>query len=288
MKINKNKDKNISEESKNTLRNFRQNQINSSIKLHKIFLTLVILINIGLIFFIFFYKTKISQIKKLSNMHASNINSQDKQIVTKKNYLYNKMVNIASTGYYGAFRFSFIFEKSEEIKTVKKIFYNYKNENNNNIYNNEEIYIFFLYQGITDSDLFTAFLEKIAYFQSLIIMIQTTDGNKFGIFHSGLIAVKNNYKSEYSCGDVFLFTLDNTNIQKFKGEKNAINYKKGYLFSLGDDELIIYDEYFINGGYINFPLKSFDFLNVNNNILTKKNGKFGVKNIEVYFFKIKS
>ena len=288
MKIKKNKDKNISEESKNALRNFRQNQINSNIKLHKIFLALVILINIGLIFFIFFYKEKISQIKKLSNTHTSNINSQDKQIVTKRSSLYNKMVNIASTGYYGAFRFSFIFEKSEEIQLVKKIFYDYKKENSNSEYNSDEIYIFFLYQGITDSDFFSSFLEKIAYFQSLIIMIQTSDGKKFGFYHSGMIAVNNNYKNEFNCGDVFLFTLDNTNIYKYKGEKKAINYKKGYLFSLGEDELIIYDEYFVHGGCIDFPLKSFDFSTVNKNILTKENGKFGIKNIEVYFFNIKS
>ena len=119
-------------------------------------------------------------------------------------------------------------------------------------------------------------------------MIQTSDGKKFGFYHSGMIAVNNNYKNEFNCGDVFLFTLDNTNIYKYKGEKKAINYKKGYLFSLGEDELIIYDEYFANGGYIDFPLKSFDFSTVNKNILTKENGKFGIKNIEVYFFKIKS
>ena len=284
MKIKKNKDSNISEESKNALRNFRQNQINSNIKLHKIFLGLVILINIGLIFFIFFYKTKISQIKKLSNSHTTNINSEDKQLSTQRTSLYNKMVNIASIGSFGAFRFSFIFEKSEEFQRVKKLIYDYKRETSNNMYTGELTLIAFLYQGITDSDFYSALLEKIAFFESLVIMIQTSDGRKFGIYHLGIIALKDKYKLEYNCRDVFLFTLDNNNIYKFKGKNNSINFKKGYFFSLGNDELIIYDEYFVNGGYIDFPLKSFDFSTVNSNILTKENGKFGIKHIEVYCF----
>ena len=53
---------------------------------------------------------------------------------------------------------------------------------------------------------------------------------------------------------------------------------------MGDDELIIYDEYLTNGGYIEFPLKSFDFSTINENVLTNENGKFKIKNIEVYSF----
>ena len=56
------------------------------------------------------------------------------------------------------------------------------------------------------------------------------------------------------------------------------------MLSLGNDELIIYNDYFSNGGYINFPLKSFDFSTVNNNFLTGENGAFQIKNIEVYSF----
>ena len=80
MKIKKNIDNNINEESKKALKDFKQNQINSNIKLHKIFLILVILINIGLLFFIYFYKSKISEIKKLSNDLTDKIDSQDMQI----------------------------------------------------------------------------------------------------------------------------------------------------------------------------------------------------------------
>jgi hypothetical protein len=63
-----------------------------------------------------------------------------------------------------------------------------------------------------------------------------------------------------------------------------MQFNKDKLISLGKEELIIYNDYFTKGGYINFPLQSFDFSNVNNNILTGENGKFSIRNIEVYSF----
>ena len=282
MKIQKNKDNNINEESKNALRNFRQNQINSNIRLHKIFLILIIFLNIGLIFFIFFYKSKISLIKKISNIHSSDINSQDVQLSTKKSSLYNKMVNIAAVGLNGSFRFSFLFENSEEFQKIKKIIYIYKEEHTRDHSIFDEMQTFFIYQGITDSDFYSTFIEKISFFESIMIIIQTEDGHKFGIYHKGIIKPNNKHNFDSDCKDVFLFTFDNDKIYKFKGKKISMHFNKDTFLSLGDNELIVYNEYFINGGYIDFPLKSFDFSTVNSNILTGENGKFKIRNIEVY------
>ena len=280
MKIQNNKDNHINEESKNELRNFRQNQIKTNIKLHKVFLILVILINIGFIFFIFFYKSKISQIKKMTTSHISNINSEDTQLATQKASLDRKIVNIGSIGSFSGFRFSFIFEKSEEFQHLKNIISNYKKEKGNNI---DKMEVIFIYNGYTDSDNYNNFIEKISYTDEIVIMIETIDGNKFGIYHGGIIMSKN-YKFDSECKNVFLFTLDNNKIYKFKGEKKSLNLNKEKILSLGDDELVIYNEYYKNGGYIDFPLKSFDFSSINNNILTKNNGKFKINNIEVYRF----
>ena len=285
MKVQKNKNNNISEESKQSLRDFRQQQINSNIKLHKIFLIFTIIINIGLIFFIYFYKSKINNIKKVSNLYSNKIYSQDSQIFSKKNTLYKKMVNIASLGELGAFRFSLIFDKSEEFQNIKKIIYDYKKEKGEKVPNFEEIYTYFIYQGSTDSDEYSIFMNKLFYFEGITIMIETSEGKKFGIYHRGIINPdKKKKKVDSDCKDVFLFTLDSNKIYKFKGKSNSIHFNKKYLLSLGDDELVIYNEYFTNGGYIDFPLKSFDFSTVNSNILTGQNGKFGVKNVEVYIF----
>jgi hypothetical protein len=284
MKTQKNKDKNISEESKKALRNFRQQRINSNIKLHKIFLLFTIIINIGLIFFIYFYKSRISKIKELSNLHNNKIYSKDSRIISQKNDLYKKMVNIASIGSFGTFRFSFIFDNSEEFQNVKKIIYDYRKEKGEKVSNFEEIQTYFMYQGITDSDEYSAFMNGIFFFESITIIIKTTEGKRFGIHHRGLINPNGKKYFDSECKDVFLFTFDDNKIYKFKGKNQSVHFNKKHLLSLGDDELVIYNEYFSNGGYIDFLLKSFDFSNVNSNILTGKNGKFGLRDIEIYFF----
>ena len=48
------------------------------------------------------------------------------------------------------------------------------------------------------------------------------------------------------------------------------------MINIGDDDIIIYQDYFQNGGEINFPLKSFD--------LSTTNKKFDIQNIEAFFF----
>lgn len=288
MKINKNKDNNnINEESKNALKDFRQNQINSNIKLHKIFIILLILINLGLIFFIFFYKSKISLIKNLSSSHISNIDSQDSQLLTQRTSLFHKMVNIASLGTlnsFGIVRFSFIFEKKGEFDKVKKIIYVYKNEIGDRTSDYDKIGSIFIYQGVTDSDDFTSFMNKISFYDDLVILVKTQEGKKFGIYHKSPLKPKNNLEYNSNCKDVFLFSLDSDKIYKFIGKKKSIQFNSDKLLSLGNDELVIYNDYFSKGGYIDFPLKSYDFSTVNSNVLTGENGKFKIRNIEVYSF----
>ena len=219
----------------------------------------------------------------MTNSYTSKIDSEDTQLATKRTSLYRKIVNVASIGSFAGFRFSFIFEKSEEFQNVKKIIYDYKKEKGKNIPNFDELEVFFIYNGYTDSDQYYSFIEKLSYSDNIVIMIYTFEGEKFGIYHEGLIMPKK-YKFSSECKDVFLFTLDNNKIYKFKGKKNSLYLNKDKMLSLGDDELVIYNEYFNKGGYIDFPLKSFDFSTINNNILTKNNGKFKIRNIEAYRF----
>ena len=122
MKIELNKNiNNINEESKISLKEFKKKQILSNIKYHKLFLFLIILVNIGLLIFILLYKSKIGEIKKLSKDHTSTINSQDKLLSLKYSSFNNKMVNIAAINGYNTFRFSIIFETNQEFNSFKNI-----------------------------------------------------------------------------------------------------------------------------------------------------------------------
>ena len=284
MKIHSNKENNINEESKNALLNFRQNQINSNIKLHKIFLGLIILVNIGLLIFIIFYKLKISQIKMLSNSHTSNINSNDIKLKSQRNELGHKMTNIAALGSYDQIRFSLLFEKSEEFHAVKKLIYDYEIELGEKMPEYEDFYTVFLYQGIVDNDNAYSFMDYIYFVDRIIIIIQIEDGKKFGIYHKEEVIPNDDNEFYSNSKNVMIFSFDTKKIYKFKGKKNSISFTRDKFLSLGDDELIIYDEYLTNGGYIEFPLKSFDFSTINENVLTNENGKFKIRNIEVYSF----
>lgn len=282
MKIHSNNDiKNINEESQNALRNFRQNQIKSNIKLHKLFLGLLFITNIGLLGFIIFYKSKISEIKKLSNLHTSDIDSKDSLLVNQRTELGHKMANIAAFCTTDSLRFSLIFETSEELNTVKKLIYDYRIDLGDKI-SYDKLNMAFLYQGIVDSDDASSFINIISYCEGLVILIQTEEGKKFGIYHRDRILPNENEEFKSKSRNVIIFSLDTKKIYKFNGKKNSISFSDDKLLSVGKDELVINNEYFSNGGYIEFPLKSFDFSSVNCNVLTEGNGKFTIRNLEVF------
>ena len=282
MKI-ENKNNNINETSKTTLKQYRQNQILTNIKYHKIFLILSILVNIGLITFIIIYKTKINEIKNLATKHSTNINSKDKELSTKHSSIDSKIVNIAILNKSGIFRFSIIFGKSDEFNDIKNIISNYINKNNSE--NNLSIYTFFLYQSGVDADDYRSFMERISFFENILICVQAEKGNKFCIFFKKIIVPNNDNEFYADTKDIFLYLFETKKVYNFIGDnKKSISFKKDKLICLGDDEFVIYNEYWTKGGYINYPFKSFDLSNVDINALTEQNGEFNIKYLEIYSF----
>ena len=277
MKIKSNN--NINEESKSALKKFRQEQISNNIKYHIIFLVLIILVNIGFLIFILIYKSKISEIKNLSNSHFSSINSKDTELSKRKNSIDHKIVNIASLNKGSIFRFSIIFEKSEEFNTIKNLAYDY-------IVKADMTYsqTYFLYQSVIDSDNYINFMDRISYYGNIFIFIQTEDGNKFGIFLHELVVPNNDYEFEVNTKDIFLYSFEKNKQYNLKEDKKLfLSFTKEKMICLGDDELVIYTGYWTKGGFIKYPLKSFD-LPDNINILTGKNGLFYIRYLEIFSF----
>ena len=191
MKIQTNKKiNNINEESINSLKDFRQKQIETNIKYHIIFIFLLILINIGLIIFIIFYKNKINSIKSKTNLYNSQLNSKDETLASTNNILMHKLVNIASLNEYGLVRFSFIFEKSEEFKTIQNIIYDFRKGIDKKEIPTQNRNTFLLFQGMTDDE--KTFIDRISYFWNLAIFIETINEKKFGIFIDDLITPDKN------------------------------------------------------------------------------------------------
>ena len=285
MKIQTNKKiNNINEESINSLKDFRQKQIETNIKYHIIFIFLLILINIGLIIFIIFYKNKINSIKSKTNLYNSQLNSKDETLASTNNILMHKLVNIASMNEYGLVRFSFIFEKSEEFKTIQNIIYDFRKGIDKKEIPTQNRNTFLLFQGMTDDE--KTFIDRISYFWNLAIFIETINEKKFGIFIDDLITPDKNNGFQSNSTNIFIYSFETKKIYNYIGDgKKVLRLNKdGRMIIVGDDEIIIYDEYYLNGGEINFPLKSFDFSTVNTNVLTGENGKFAIKNIEAFCF----
>ena len=285
MKIQSNKKiNNINEDSMNSLKDFRQKQISTNKKYLLIFIFLLIIINTGVSVFIIIYKSKIKIIKSKNNSYHSQLDSKDESLSKTNNILMHKLVNIASLNQYGLVRFSFIFETSEEFKNIQNIIYDYRKEIEKREVPIEYRNTFLLFEGMMDDD--KTFIERISFFWNLAIFIETTEEKKFGIFISDLITPDKNKGFDSTSDKIFLYSFETKKKYNYigKGENIFRVNKDDKMIIVGEDELIIYQEYYINGGEINFPMKSFDLSTVNTNVFTGTNGKFSIKNIEAFCF----
>ena len=286
MKIQSKNNNNINETSLNSLKDFNKKQVSTNIRYHKIFIVLLFVINIGLAIFITFYKLKINKIKSRTNSYTTQLNTGDEKLSNLNSILNHKIVNIACLNQFGLVKFSYIFETSEEFNTIKDIIYEYKQENENMIIKLENRNIFLLFQGLSDN--YENFLERISYYWNLAIFIETSDDKKFGVFIVDIIFPDKNDEFKANTKKIFMYSFETKKKYDYigKGENVLrINEKDSdKMIIVGDDELIIYKEYYLKGGEINFPMKSFDFSTVNTNVLTGKNGKFNIRNIEAFCF----
>lgn len=284
MKIQSNKNNNINEESIHSLQDFRKKQIITNIRYHIIFLTLLIIINIGLTIFIIFYKSKINSLKSKTSSYYNQIDKGDVTISNLNTVLTHKLVNMGLLNQYGLIRFSFIFEKSDEFKTVQNVIYDYRKEVEKREVPIEYRSTFLLFEGMMDN--YDKFLDRVAYFWNLAIFIETLENKKFGIFLSDIIAPIKENEFQTESKNIIMYSFDTKKKYNYIGDgKKVLSINKdGKMLVVGDDELIIYDDFYMNGGEINFPMKSFDFSTVNSNVLTGENGKFSIKNIEAFCF----
>ena len=166
----------VKSDSKKVLKEFQQKQIKINIKLHIIFLSMIWIINIGLLIFIIMYKKRISDQKSKTNQHTLSIKNTQKNNSYKKNSIDNKLINIfsISSNLYGNRHFSYLFEKSEEVNMVKNFILDFTKK--------ENLTMFLIYQGTKDTDSTLILLDNINYFQNTLFVIGTTDGSKFGFF----------------------------------------------------------------------------------------------------------
>ena len=278
---------NISDESIKAMKEFRQKQINTNIKLHKIFLLLILFINIGLTVFIIIYKRKISEIKSRSSNNSDSINS-DRDVINKRNTeIEHKIVNVMAYSYNGLFHFSFILETKSEVDMVKKSLFDFYQEKNKKI-NIDNINMKFKYQGSIDGDSFSIFKQRINYNTQAFIFVATDNNNRFGFYFEDLILIDKKNKYASNNNNCFLISFQKDGLFKCIGKNNKLEIKKDDkgMMVIGDGDIIVKNNY-IQGdkkmGVINFPFKSFDVSTINTNIFTgEEDGEFNILGIEIF------
>ena len=276
---------NINEESINAMMEFRQKQIQSNIRLHIIFFILVFLLNIGLFIFIIVYKSKISEIKRKTSNNSLSINSDKDSIIRNENQIQHKIVNIIANSFEGYCRFSYIIENSKELNTIKNYIVEFYKGKNMNLENN--MYMYFSYQGIVDGDSYSTFREKAKYGYYNLFLIKSDDKYRFGFFSENLLTLDEDDKYTYKENDCFLFSFQKEGMFKCIGDKKKLQIVEddNGMLIFGDNDIIIKNNYLMYDkkmGVINFPFKSFDVSTINSNIFASTNGEFHVNDIELY------
>ena len=269
-------------ESIKSLKEFNKKQIQSNIKIHKIFLSMIIIINISLFGFIFMYKSKILDIKSKLEIHTSKIRENEKYISSLNSMYSHKLVNIfsLSINFFGNYHFSLIFDTSEEVKNTKNFISSFTKIENPSL----EL----IYQGIYDGDDTEKIMFLIGYLSRILIIVETRNGKKFGFFFNDMIDYEENMEYDYfnsESNNCFLFSLNfNEKYNCNSKGKTTFEINGLGLFNIGNEDIIISHDFNTDGGRINFPLESFDIKESDLGYGMFKNlaNQFDIFDIEIY------
>ena len=267
---------NMNPESIKSLREFNKKQVESNIKLHKVFLSMVIVVNIILVIFIIIYKLKISSIKSKSDINSLNLKENTDYISSVYVSIMHKLTNIfaISMNTYGNFHFSMIFENSDEVNFVKEIL------SINEV--KEESSLLLIYQEQADSDDSRILLDIINNFSKILILIETKNGEKFGFFFEDEIYPNRDGFFESDSNRCFIFSIESKEKYNCAPKGVMLEVNKDNLFNIGNGDIEIDHDFMTYGGNINFPFQSFDIAEAKDSIFNKLNGYFEIQEMEIY------
>ena len=266
---------NMNPESIKSIKEFREKQIQTNIKIHIFVLTMVIFINICLIVFIFSYKYKIKQITSSTQKNSSRISQGTYYLSSLENTLKHKIVNVfaMSANAYGNMHFSFLFEHSEEVQSIKNSINSYSKFKNP--------YMHLIYESNIDGDNSSIILNLIKYWANILLIIGSKSGEKIGFFFQESIYPSKRgifYSQYHKC---FIYSFKNKKEYPCNGNEISFVFNYNSFLNIGNGDIIINHQFKTNGGIINFPFKSF-YIPERDLEFDKLNGKFEIKDIEIY------
>ena len=269
MKVEK---KNMNQESIISIKEFREKQVQTNIKIHILVLSMLIFINICLIVFIISYKYKINHLKSKNTRNSCGIINSKNYLENLENSLLHKVVNIFAMSFngYGNPHFSFLFETSEEVQSMKKSISTFTSFT--------APYLHLIYESNIDGDHTNTIMNLLEYWTNLLFVIGSKSGEKFGFFiQESVLPARGGYfisntnkcfiysfmnKKEYPCSDRFMINTDN-------------------FLNIGNGDIIVKHDFKTNGGEINYPFKTFNIPETENEFKNSTR-KFEIKDIEIY------
>ena len=287
MKIIKNKEKNIDDNSKIAIGDYNIKKISMNIYYYKIFLGLCILSNIGLVIFIIIYQNKIQEIETLTKSYSTQSKNKEEKYNKYQTNIDNKLTNLIAISERRNIFFSYSFLNKSEYDLIKNFIleYHYNINNINFDQNNNLTYkIKMIYQSASDYFSYVDLVILLNLRKNLLLIVNSLDDEKFGIFLDEKIIFDNENQLISEGKKFFLFSFSCKKMIKYIGKKSGIkiNDKTESIFVVGNDEIVIYNYFYNFGGCINYPLNSFEKLeNGNNNFINIK-GNFDIKNLEIF------
>ena len=280
---------NINNESYQSLKKFRENQIKTNIKLHLVFILLVLIIDIGFLSFIFVYKNKLSSLKSKSTQNTSLINTNKDLLETNNNLIAHKVINIVAQMPDLTYRFSLIFQTSDQVQKIKNSIKDFYKDTKNMNLDTNKFSMDFVYSAVMDGGEYKDMDFKITTSHNTFIIFEAENENKFGFYVEQPVIFSNKKEFPYSGNNCFLISFQHDGIYKCIGDKIKLSIKdKEKMIVIGDDDIIIKKNFFNyedKKGIINFPFKAFDVSTINKNIFTNNDENlFHIMGIEVFSF----
>ena len=239
------------------------------------FLLIIICINICLLIFIISFKIKLNELNSKTKKSSSNLSQNRHYLTSLKISLSHKVVNIlaVSSNSLGNMHFSFLFENSDEVQSIK---------NSIILYTKFEMpYLHLIYGSNIDSDNSSVILNLIRYWPNLLFIVGSQSGVKFGFFLQESIYLNKLGIFKSNVNRCFIYSFMHKKEFTCNEKDVCISVNDEELINIGNGDIIINHRFKTNGGIINFPFKSFNIPEADIEF-DKLNGKFEIKDIEIY------
>ena len=282
MKIKRNDEKNINKNSKVAIKDFHKKQILTNILYHKIFLGMCAFVNFGLFIFIVMYKNQLQKIELLTKKYTREYQKNEATLEERRSTVDHKLVNIiAISKKSNDICFAYSFENKTEYEMVHNFIIQFYVNNPLESIDIGKFKLQLIYQSTSDGPDFDTFKNILNFQKKTLFIIDTVENKKFGIYLDEMIFFENiEFISKEN--KMFIFSFQTKKMYKYIGKGPGLKINKKIILEIGNEEIIIYNNFYNNGGYINFPLKGFKGLN--ENIFTEGKGEFDLKKIEVFSF----